>query len=167
VRKQWTALLLSAGMLIEAREPKEITATWSQLPAVVEGRKLTVGLKSGRSIQGALAGHDANGLTIDQGGKRGSQTVSRQDITRILAARKKRGTRGRAIGTAAGIVGAGVLAGTANRSLGRKDRADNGSGALVAVLVVILGAGAVALGYSLGNQMDGSPARIQIPDLVP
>lgn len=165
--KMSTAILLCAGLLVQAKEPKVITAKWNQLPAAVEGRKLTVGLNSGKSIKGSLAGHDANGLTIDRGGKRGSITISRRDISQLQASRKKRGMKGRAIGTAVGAGAAVALISPVFVYLNNEGGIGSGNGAIIAAGALGLGAGITLLGYGIGAAVDGSPVRVRIPDLVP
>ena len=168
MNKMFAMILLCATSVqsAHAKEPRVISTKWNQLPAAVEGRKLTVGLKSGKSIKGNLAGHDSNGLTIDQG-KRGSTTISRQDIAQLQASRKRRGVKGRAIGTAAGGAGAATIIRNAFTYLNNEGGVTSGNGPIIAAVAVGIGAGAVILGYGIGAAIDGYPIRVQIPDLVP
>lgn len=165
--KNLTVILVCTALTLQGKEPKEITAKWNQLPSAVEGRKLTIGLKSGKSIKGALAGLDDNGLTIDQGRKRGSTTVSRKDISQVQAARRKRGTKGRAIGTAAGAGAAVAVVSPVFVYLNNEGGVSSGNGPIIAAVALGLGAGIALLGYGIGAAADGAPIRVQIPDLAP
>jgi hypothetical protein len=167
VTNKATLAILLCARLAQAKQPEVISTKWDQLEAAVAGRKLTVGLKSGKTIKGSLAGLDGNGMTLDQGRKRGSATISRRDISDIKAARKKQGTKGRAIGTAVGAGAAVAVVSPVFVYLNNEGGVGSGNGAIIAAVALAAGAGITLLGYGIGAAMDGGPVRVQISDLVP
>lgn len=153
-----TSLVLVAALFLSsatasAQLSTTPTVDWSKLNAVAAGSKLSVKLKSGKTVDGKLTGVSDTALSLTVKGK--PVDVKRDDIASVYQITKKSATKATLIG-----LGVGAGAGAAIGLAGRKDdsfvKLDN---AITAGLTV-LGAGAGALtGFLIGR---GGSKRVLI-----
>ena len=139
------SLLLSPVVL--AQNAAAQAGDWSALKTVAAGSKLSVKLKSGKSVDGKLTGVSDTALSLSVSNK--PVDINRDDVQRIYQIKGKSATK-------ATLIGAGVGAGTgavigAVGSANDNDGFDKLDHAVTAGLTV-LGAGAGAItGYLIGR----------------
>jgi len=144
-----TSLVLVAALFLSsvtasAQLSTAPTGDWSKLSAVAAGSKLSVKLKSGKSVDGKLAGVSDTALSLTVKGK--PVDVKRDDIASVYQITKKSATKATLIGLGVGA-GAGAAIGLAGRGSGF-DKLENA----VTAGLAVLGAGAGALtGYLIGR----------------
>jgi hypothetical protein len=130
------------------------TADWSRLNTVSAGSKLSVKLKSGKTVAGRLASVSDAALSLTVKDK--PVDLKREDIASVYQVTKKSATKATLIGLGVGA-GAGAAIGLAGS--GNDNGFDKIDHAVTAGLTV-LGAGAGALtGYLIGR---GSSKRVLI-----
>jgi hypothetical protein len=129
------------------------TADWSRLNTVSAGSKLSVKLKSGKTVAGKLASVSDAALSLTVKDK--PVDLKREDIASVYQVTKKSAAKATLIGLGVGA-GAGAAIGLAGRDDNGFDKLENSITAGLAVL----GAGAGALtGYLIGR---GSSKRVLI-----
>src|SRR3982074_2195266 len=106
------ALLLSSAT-VSAQLPTKPTSDWSRLNAVTAGSKLSVKLKSGRTVDGKLSGVSDTALSLTVKGK--PVDVKREDVLSVYQIKKKSVAKATLIGLGVGA-GAGLAIGLAGRS---------------------------------------------------
>lgn len=138
------SLLLSPAAL--AQNATAQTGDWSALKTVAQGSKLSVKLKSGKSVDGKLNGVSDTALSLAVKGQ--TVDVSRDDVQRVYQLKGKSAKKETLIGAGVGA-GAGAVIGAVGSS------ADDGFDKLdhaVTAGLTVLGAGAGALtGYLIGR----------------
>lgn len=136
------SLLLSPAAL--AQNATAQAGDWSSLKTVGQGSKLSVKLKSGKSVEGKLSGVSDTALSLSVKGK--TVDLSRDDVQRVYQVKGKSATK-------ATLIGAGVGAG-AGAAIGASggDEGFGPSNGVFAAGFAVLGAGAGALtGYLIGR----------------
>jgi hypothetical protein len=147
-------LIIVALLLSSVTASAQTSATdWSRLNTVSAGSKLSVNLKSGKTVAGKLASVSDTALSLTVKDK--PVDLKREDITSVYQLTKKSATKATLIGLGVGA-GAGAAIGLAGRNDNSFDKLENSITAGLAVL----GAGAGALtGYLIGR---GSSKRVLI-----
>jgi hypothetical protein len=139
-------LVLAVSLLLSpAASAQTARGDWSAVKAVETGSKLSVKLKTGRTVEGRLAGVTDDSLSLSVGG--GSAEIKPQEIQRVYRVGGSSAKSAALVGLAVGA-GAGAAVGAAG---GGDDGFAPTRGQLAAGLAV-LGAGAGALvGYAVGR----------------
>ena len=138
------ALLLSSAT-VSAQLSTAATSDWSRLNAVTAGSKLSVKLKSGKTVDGKLSGVSDTALSLTVKDK--PVDLRREDVLSVYQITKKSAAKATLIGLGVGA-GAGAAIGLAGRS---KDDLVNLNTPVTAGLTV-LGAGAGSLtGFLIGR----------------
>jgi hypothetical protein len=148
-RRLALCLVLSASLsLAPAASAQTASGDWSAVRAVAAGSKLSVQLKSGRSVKGKLTGVSDDGLSLTAGGK--TTDIKAAEVQRVYTVGGGSGKKGALIGLAVGA-GAGAVAGAAADSA--SDDGFEGFDAAATAGLTVLGAAAGALtGYFLGRR---------------
>ena len=138
------ALLLSSATA-SAQLSTAPTGDWSRLNAVTAGSKLSVKLKSGKTVAGKLSGVSDTALSLTVKDK--PVDMKREDVLSVYQIKKKSVAK-------ATLIGLGVGAG-AGAAIGLAGRGDDGFRKLenaVTAGLTVLGAGAGALtGFLIGR----------------
>jgi hypothetical protein len=150
-RKKLTiSLMLVAALLLSSETASAQlsiapSSDWSRLNAITAGSKLSVKLKSGKTVDGKLSGVSDTALSLTIKDK--PVDLKREDVLSVYQITKKSATKATLIGLGVGA-GAGLAIGLAGRS---KDDLVNLNNPVTAGLTV-LGAGAGALtGFLIGR----------------
>jgi hypothetical protein len=146
-RRLTLSLLLAASLLlIPAVSAQTATGDWSALKAVASGSKLSVKLKTGKTVEGRLTGVTDDALSLTAGGRPTElKAVAVWRVHRVGGSSAKKGAL---IGLAVGG-GAGLAVGVAGSSV---DDSFNDLDAPITAGLTVLGAGAGALiGYAVGR----------------
>ncbi|MGB9181698.1 MAG: hypothetical protein WCB68_20880 [Pyrinomonadaceae bacterium] len=143
------SLVLVASLLLSPVVLAQSTAVqagdWSALRTVAQGSKLSVKLKSGKTVEGKLSGVSDTALSLSVKGS--NVDLSRDDVQRVYQVSGKSAAKATLIGAAVGA-GAGAAVGAAG---GDDDGFAPTKGQAAAGLAV-LGAGVGALtGYLIGR----------------
>ena len=152
VRRRLTiSLFLAASLLLASAAPAQngtaATGDWSAVKAISAGSKLSVKLKSGRTIEGRLAGVTDDALSLSVKSK--PAELKREDVRSVYRLTGKSATKATLIGLGVGA-GAGLALGAAADS---SSDGFEGIDAAVTAGLTVLGAGAGALtGYLLGRR---------------
>jgi hypothetical protein len=151
--------LLLASVSSSAQTSSAAIADWSRLNAVTTGSKVSVKLKSGKTVDGKLAAVSDAGLALTVKDK--PVDLKREDISTVYQLTKKSATKATLIGLGVGA-GAGAAIGLAgsggNNGFEKIDHA-------VTAGLTVLGAGAGALtGFLIGR---GSSKRVLIYQSTP
>jgi hypothetical protein len=144
-RRLTFSLLLAASLLLSpVVSAQTTTGDWSGLKAVASGSKLSVKLKTGKTVEGKLTGVSDDGLSLTAGGK--ATDFKTVDVLRVYR------VGGSSAGKAA-LIGAAVGAGT-GAAVGASggDEGFGPSNGVFAAGFAVLGGGAGALiGYAVGR----------------
>ncbi|HMJ25410.1 MAG TPA: hypothetical protein VK475_06260 [Pyrinomonadaceae bacterium] len=142
------SFLIIVALLLSSMTTSAQTSNtdWSRLNAVSAGSKLSVNLKSGKTVAGKLASVSDTALSLTVKDK--PVDLKREDITSVYQLTKKSATKATLIGLGVGA-GAGAAIGLAgsggNNSFDKLDHA-------VTAGLAVLGAGAGALtGFLIGR----------------
>lgn len=141
------SLVLIASMLMSpVVSAQTATGDWSALKAVAVGNKLSVKLKTGKSVEGRLTGVSDDTLSLTVGGKPTDlKVVEVLSVYRVGGSSAKTGAL---VGAAVGG-GAGLTLGLAGSAA---DDGFNDLDAPITAGLTVLGAGAGALiGYAIGR----------------
>lgn len=142
------SLVLVASLLLSPVASAQTAANdWSALKAVETGSKVSVKLRTGKTVEGKLTGVSDDGLSLSV--KNRPVELKREDVQSVYQVRGKSATRATLIGMAVGG-GAGAVAGAVGDS--SSDGFETIDSAATAALTV-LGAGVGALtGYLIGRR---------------
>jgi hypothetical protein len=144
-------LVLAAALLLpsvaSAQSANAPSGDWSALNAVASGSKLTVKLKTGKSVEGKLSGVSDAALSLTVKGK--PVDLKREDVQSVYRVAGHSATKATLIGMGVGA-GAGAATGAAassgNDNFGKFDQAATAG-------LTVIGAGAGALtGYLIGRR---------------
>jgi hypothetical protein len=140
------SLLLAASLMLSpVVSAQNATNDWSALKAVASGSKLSVKLKSGKSVEGKLTGVSDDSLSLTVGGK--PTDIKAVDVLRVYRVGGSSAGKTALIGAA---VGAGV--GAAVGAAGGDDDGFAPTKGQAAAGLAALGGGAGALiGYAIGR----------------
>lgn len=146
-RRLTLSLVLIASLLLSPVVSAQTAGNdWSALKAVAAGSKLSVKLKSGRSVEGRLTGVSDDTLSLTVGGR--PTELKAADVLSVYRIGGSSAKKGALIGLAVGG-GAGLAVGLAGSSA---DDSFNELDAPVTAGLAVLGAGAGALiGYAIGR----------------
>ena len=138
------SLILAASLLLApVVSAQNASSDWSALKAVASGSKLSVKLKTGKTVEGKLTGVSDDALSLSVGGK--PTDLKAEEVLRVYRAGGSSGKTGALIGAAAGG-GAGAAVGASG---------DEGFGPThgqMAAGLAVLGGGVGALvGYAIGR----------------
>jgi hypothetical protein len=141
-----TVALLLSSVTASAQTSSTTTADWSRLNAVSTGSKVSVKLKSGKTVDGKLAAVSDAALSLTVKNK--PVDLKREDVSSVYQLTKKSATKATLIGLGVGA-GAGAAIGLAgsggNNGFEKIDHA-------VTAGLTVLGAGAGALtGFLIGR----------------
>jgi hypothetical protein len=152
-----TVALLLSSVSASAQTSSAAIADWSRLNAVTTGSKVSVELKSGKTVDGKLAAVSDAGLTLTVKDK--PVDLKREDISTVYQLTKKSATKATLIGLGVGAGAAIGLAGSGgNNGFEKIDHA-------VTAGLTVLGAGAGALtGFLIGR---GGGKRVLIYQSTP
>jgi hypothetical protein len=146
-----TLVLLAQTITAQNQEAAQPSGDWTIVELLKNGEKLSIELKSGKSIKGKLANVTNTGLSISEGTK--TSSLSRDDVLRVYQVigrtRGKSALRGAGIGGAIGA-GSGLI-------IYLPARDDN-----VGVLVPIFGAIGAGIGAGVGLAFSGGQRRVLI-----
>jgi hypothetical protein len=148
-RRRLTFSLVMAASLLLSQVVSAQTATndWSALKAVATGSKLSVKLKTGKTVEGRLTGATDEALSLTVKNK--PADLKREEVQSVSQVVGKSATKATLIGTGVGA-GVGVAVGAAGSSA--DDGFDKLDKAVTAGLTVIgAGVGAVT-GYLIGRR---------------
>jgi len=151
-KKVTLVLLLAAALLLlphaaSAQSGGATTGGWSSLNAVMQGSRLVVKLKDGKSYEGRLSGVSDAALSVSVKGK--PVDLKREDVQSVHRIGKNSATKAMLIGMGVGA-GAGAAVGAAADS--SSDGFEGIDHAVTAGLTVV-GAGAGALtGHLIGRR---------------
>jgi len=146
-RRLTLSLVLVASLLLApVASAQTASGDWSALKAVAAGSKLSVKLKTGKSVEGRLTAVSDDSLSLSVKNK--PVDLKREDVQSVYQVGGKSATKATLIGLGVGA-GAGAAAGAvADSSSDGFETIDNVATAALAVL----GAGAGALtGYLIGR----------------
>ena len=138
------ALLLSSAT-VSAQLSTAPTSDWSRLNAVTAGSKVSVKLKSGKTVDGKLSGVSDSALSLTVKGK--PVDVKREDVLSVYQIKKKSVAKATLIGLGVGA-GAGLAIGLAGRS---KDDLVNLNNPVTAGLTVLGAAAGALTGFLIGR----------------
>lgn len=140
-------LVLVASLLLSpVASAQSATGDWSALKAVASGSKLSVKLKSGRTVEGRLAAVSDDSLSLTAGGK--PTELKAAEVSKVYTVGGSSAKKGALVGLAVGA-GAGLAVGLAGSSA---DDSFNDLDAPITAGLTVLGAGAGALiGYAVGR----------------
>jgi small nuclear ribonucleoprotein (snRNP)-like protein len=138
------ALLLSSAT-VSAQLSTAPTSDWSRLNAVTAGSKVSVKLKSGKTVDGKLSGVSDAALSLTIKDK--PVDVKREDVLSVYQIKKKSVAKATLIGLGVGA-GAGLAIGVAGRS---KDNLVNLNNPVTAGLTVLGAAAGALTGFLIGR----------------
>jgi hypothetical protein len=139
------AALLLSSVTVSAQLSTAPTSDWSRLNAVTAGSKLSVKLKSGKTVDGKLSGVSDTALSLTVKDK--SVDLKREDVLSVYQIKKKSATKATLIGLGVGA-GAGAAIGVAGRS---KDDLVNLNNPVTAGLTVLGAAAGALTGFLIGR----------------
>lgn len=145
-RLTFSLALIASLLLSPVASAQTASGDWSALKAVEAGSKLSVKLKTGKTVEGRLTGVSDDGLSLTVGGR--PTELKAVEVLRIHRVGGSSAKKGALIGLAVGG-GAGLAVGVAaDSSSDGFEKFDDAAAAGLAVL----GAGAGALiGYAVGR----------------
>ena len=135
------AILLSS-MPLHAQTPSN---DWSRLNSLESGTRLSIKLKSGKSLEGTLNSVSESSISLTV--KNSSQEVKREDVQTVRRITKKSATKATLIGMGIGG-GAGAVTGAVGAKDSDFDKFDQA--ATAALTIIGAGVGAV-VGYLIGR----------------
>lgn len=139
-------VLIASLLLSPVASAQTASGDWSSLKAVETGSKLSVKLRTGKTVEGRLTGVSDDGLSLTVGGK--PTELKAGEVLRIHRVGGSSAKKGALIGLAVGG-GAGLAVGVAGSSA---DDSFNDLDAPITAGLAVLGAGAGALiGYAVGR----------------
>ena len=145
-RLTFSLALIASLLLSPVASAQTASGDWSALKSVVAGSKLSVKLKTGKTVEGRLTGVSDDGLSLTVGGR--PTELKAVEVLRIHRVGGSSAKKGALIGLAVGG-GAGLAVGLAGSSA---DDSFNDLDAPVTAGLAVLGAGAGALiGYAVGR----------------
>lgn len=146
-RRLTLSLVLVACLLLSpAVSAQTATGDWSALKTVATGSKLSIKLKTGKTVEGRLAGVTDDALSLSVKNK--PADFKREDLQSVYQVTGKSATKATLIGMGVGAGGGAALGAAADSSSDGFETIDNVATAALAVV----GAGAGALvGYLLGK----------------
>ena len=122
------------------------TDDWSRVTALPSGTKLSIKLKSGKSVKGLLNNASDSGVFVNV--KNNNQQIKKEDVQAVYRVSKKSATTPTLVGTA---IGAGAGAALGGIGASGDDYFDSLDNAVIAGMTVI-GAGIGAItGYLIGR----------------
>jgi hypothetical protein len=134
--------ILSSSVPLNAQAPSN---DWSRLNSLESGARLSIKLKSGKSVDGHLNSVSDSSISLKV--KNGSQEVKREDVQTISRVTRKSATKATLIGLGVGA-GVGAAIGAAGSNDSSFDKLDH---AITAGLAVVgAGVGAIS-GYLIGR----------------
>ena len=141
------SLLLIASMLMSpVVSAQTATGDWSALKSVATGSKLSVKLRTGKTVEGRLTGVSDDALSLTVGGR--PAELKAVEVLRVHRVGGSSAKKGALVGLAVGG-GAGLAVGLAGSSV---DDSFNELDAPITAGLTVLGAGAGALvGYAVGR----------------
>ena len=139
------AALLLSSVTVSAQLSTAPTRDWSQLNAVTAGSKLSVKLKSGKTVDGKLSGVSDTALSLTVKDK--PVDVKREDVQSVYQLTKKSAAKATLIGLGVGA-GAGAAIGLAGRS---KNDLVNLNNPVTAGLTVLGAAAGALTGFLIGR----------------
>jgi hypothetical protein len=147
-RRLTFSLVMAASLLlspvVSAQTPAARVGDWSALKAVAQGSKLSVKLKSGKTVGGKLTGVSDDALSLSVGGK--PTELKAADVLRVYRVGGGSAKKATLIGLAVGA-GTGAAIGASGG-----DEGFGPSNGVFAAGFAVLGGGAGALvGYALGK----------------
>jgi hypothetical protein len=155
-RLTFSLVLATSLLLSQVVSAQNATGDWSALKAVAAGSKLSVKLKTGKTVEGRLTGVSDDGLALTVGGK--PTELKAGEVLRVYTVGGSSAKKGALVGLAVGAAGGAAVGAAASSS---SDSFDNLDHAVTAGLTV-LGAGAGALiGYAVGR---GRRKRVLVYD---
>ena len=142
------SLMLAATLLLAPVASAQTTSgDWSAVKAVATGSKLSVKLKTGKTVEGRLAGVTDDALSLSV--KNRPADLKREDVQSVYQVGGKSATKATLIGLGAGA-GAGAAVGAAADS---SSDGFEGIDTAVTAGLTVLGAAAGALtGYLIGGR---------------
>ncbi|MBV9924827.1 MAG: hypothetical protein JOZ96_07260 [Acidobacteria bacterium] len=149
-RRLTLCLVLTASLLLSpAAAAQTASGDWSAVKAVETGSKLSVKLKTGKTVEGRLAGVTDDGLSL---AVRNEHTdLKREEVQSVYQVRGRSATKATLVGLGIGA-GAGAaigLAADSSSDSGSFEKIDH----VAAAGITVLGAAAGALtGYFLGRR---------------
>jgi hypothetical protein len=146
-RRLTFSLVLIASLLMSPVAPAQTASSdWSALKAVASGSKLSVKLKTGKTVEGRLTNVSDDALSLTVGGK--PTELKAGEVLRVHRVGGSSAKKGALIGLAVGG-GTGLAVGLAGSSV---DDSFNELDAPITAGLTVLGAGAGALlGYAVGR----------------
>ncbi len=142
---------LAQTSVARIQETSKAPGDWTIVELLKKGEKLSVEMKSGKSIKGELTSVSQIGLSISEGGK--TTDLSRDDVSRVYQligrTRGKSALRGAGIGGAIGVTGGLIL------YLPARDD-------IVGWIVPAFGAIGVGIGAGVGAAFSGGQRRVLI-----
>jgi small nuclear ribonucleoprotein (snRNP)-like protein len=139
------ALFLLSTLTVVAQEPAN---SWSRVTAVAAGTKVSVKLKSGKTLKGTVNSASDNGLSLNV--KNAATEVKREEVATVYeVVKKSSATKATLIGTG---VGAGVGAATGGIASAKDDDGFDKIDHVATAGLAVAGAGVGALvGYLVGR----------------
>ncbi len=139
-------LVLAASLLLApVASAQTASGEWSSLKAVASGSKLSVKLKTGKTVEGRLTGVSDDALSLTVGGK--PTDIKAAEVLRVYTVGGSSAKTGALVGAAVGG-GAGAAAGAA----GGDDGFGTPTKGQMSAGLAVLGGGAGALiGYAVGR----------------
>ena len=145
-RLTFSLILIASLLLSPVVSAQTATNDWSALKAVATGSKLSVKLKTGKTVEGRLAGVTDDALSLSVKNK--PTDLKREDVRSVYEVMGKSATKATLIGMGVGAGGGAALGAAADSASDGFETIDNVATAALAVV----GAGAGALvGYLLGK----------------
>lgn len=146
-RRLTLCLVLVASLsLSPAVSAQTATGDWSALKAVATGSKLSVKLKTGKTVEGRLAAVTDDALSLSVKNK--PADFKREDVQSVYEVRGKSATKATLIGLGVGAGAGAGLGAAADSSSDSFETIDN----VATAALTVVGAGAGALvGYLLGR----------------
>jgi hypothetical protein len=147
-RRLRLGLLLAASLwLAPVASAQTASGDWSSLKAVAAGSRLSVKLKSRKTVEGKLTGVSDDGLSLTAGGK--PTEIKAADVLRVYTVGGGSAKKAALIGLAVGA-GAGAAIGLAASSAS-DDGFDKIDHVATAGLTVLGGGAGALIGYAVGR----------------
>lgn len=140
--------LITSLLLSHVVSAQTVGNDWSALKAVETGSKLSVKLKTGKTVEGRLTGLTDDALSLSVKNK--PADLKREEVQSVYQVRKKSATKGTLIGLGLGA-GGGAALGAAGASSDDDTFVDLDSGVIAGLTVLGAAAGAVT-GYLIGRR---------------
>ena len=149
-RRLTFSLVLAASLLLSqvvSVSAQTATGDWSALKAVATGSKLSVKLKTGKTVEGKLTGATDDALSLSVKNK--PVDLKREDVQSVYQVKGKSATKATLIGMGVGAGTGAVVGAAADSSSDSFETIDN----VATAALTVLGAGAGALtGYLIGRR---------------